>query len=88
MISYFISLFYRVVNEMLLILIEPLYLGPFCIDRLKFFGNIRGYLQQKNASVSLNALLFVEDPVIVAWFLALPMKAFTMNSSLGRECKY
>ena len=88
MISYFISLFYRVVNEMPLILIEPLYLGPFCIDRLKFFGNIRGYLQQKNASVSLNALLFVEDPVIVAWFLALPMKAFTMNSSLGRECKY
>lgn len=88
MISYFISLFYRVVNEMLLILIEPLYLGPFCIDRLKFFGNIRGYLQQKNASVSLNALLFVEDPVIVAWFLALPMKVFTMNSSLGRECKY
>lgn len=52
---------------MLLILIEPLYLGPFCIDRLKFFGNIRGYLQQ-NASVSLNALLFVEDPVIVPWF--------------------
>lgn len=88
MISYFISLFYRVVNEMLLILIEPLYLGPFCIDRLKFFGNIRGYLQQKNASVSLNALLFVEDPVIVAWFLALPMKAFKINSSLGRECKY
>lgn len=73
---------------MLLILIEPLYLGPFCIDRLKFFGNIRGYLQQKNASVSLNALLFVEDPVIVAWFLALPMKAFAINSSLGRECKY
>ena len=72
---------------MLLILIEPLYLGPFCIDRLKFFGNIRGYLQQ-NASVSLNALLFVEDPVIVAWFLALPMKAFKINSSLGRECKY
>ena len=34
---------------MLPILIEPLYLGPFCIDRLKFFGNIRGYLQQKNA---------------------------------------
>ena len=73
---------------MLLILNETLYLGPFCIDRLKFFGNIRGYLQQKNASVSLNALLFVEDPVIVAWFLALPMKAFTINSSLGRECKY
>lgn len=71
---------------MLLILIEPLYLGPFCIDRLKFFGNIRG--MQQNASVSLNALLFVADPVIVAWFLALPMKAFKINSSLGRECKY
>lgn len=71
---------------MLLILIKPLYLGPFCIER-NVFGNIRGYLQQ-NASVSLNALLFVEDPVIVAWFLALPMKAFKINSSLGRECKY
>ena len=33
--------------------------------------------------VSLKALLFVEDPVVVAWFLALPMEAFTINSFLG-----
>ena len=83
LITYFISLFYPVVNEMLLILIKALQICPFCVNRLKFFGSIRRYSQQKTASVSLKVLLFVEDPVVVAWFLALPMEAFTINSFLG-----
>ena len=72
---------------MLLILIKALQVCPVCVNRVKFFGSIRRYSQQKTASVSLKALLFVEDPVIVAWFLALPKEAFTVNSFLGREFK-
>ena len=68
-----------VVNEMLLKLNKPLQ-----IDRLKFSRNVRRFYP---ASVSLKALVFIEDLVIVTWFLALPMKAFTINSFLWRQCK-